>query len=102
MNLKDKVALVTGGTKGIGAATAIAFAEQGAHLAVVGRREDAEASETRRRIEALGSKCLLIVADVGSAPEATRCVEETARKLGPVERAGALRRADQSMAVFWK
>jgi NAD(P)-dependent dehydrogenase (short-subunit alcohol dehydrogenase family) len=79
------VGLVTGGTKGIGAATAIALAEGGADVAIVGRRLDAEAKETQRRVEALGRRCLLLRADVGVAREATRCVEETARKLGPVD-----------------
>ena len=83
--LSASVGLVTGGTKGIGAATAIALAREGADVAIVGRRLDAEAKETRRRIEALGRRCLLILADVGVAREATRCVEETARELGPVD-----------------
>ncbi|MGO9201228.1 MAG: SDR family NAD(P)-dependent oxidoreductase [Limisphaerales bacterium] len=83
--LSASVGLVTGGTKGIGAATAIALAEEGADVAIVGRRLDGEAKETRRRIEALGRRCLLILADVGIGLEAARCVEETARELGPVD-----------------
>jgi NAD(P)-dependent dehydrogenase (short-subunit alcohol dehydrogenase family) len=83
--LSASVALVTGGTKGIGAATAIALAEEGADVAIVGRRLDGEAKETRRRIEALGRRCLLILADVGIGLEAARCVQETARELGPVD-----------------
>ena len=47
MELTNKVALVTGGTKGIGAATAVALAEQGAHLALVARHIDAEAQQVR-------------------------------------------------------
>ncbi|MBU6402195.1 MAG: SDR family oxidoreductase [Verrucomicrobia bacterium] len=85
MKLTQQIALVTGGTKGIGAATAIALAAAGADVAIVGRRLDAEAEETRRRIEALGRRCRVIRADVGVAREATRCVEETARELGPVD-----------------
>jgi NAD(P)-dependent dehydrogenase (short-subunit alcohol dehydrogenase family) len=85
MKLEHRIGLVTGGTKGIGGATAIALAEQGADLAIVGRHADAEAEETRRRIEALGRRCLLILADVAVAREATRCVEETAKELGPVD-----------------
>ena len=83
--LSASVALVTGGTKGIGAATAIALAEAGADVAIVGRNLDIEAKETRRRIEATRRKCLFIQADLAVPREATRCVEETARKLGPVD-----------------
>jgi 3-oxoacyl-[acyl-carrier protein] reductase len=83
--LSASVALVTGGTKGIGAATAIALAVEGADVTIVGRQLDAEAKETRRRIEGLGRRCLVILADVAVAREAKRCVEETTRKLGPVD-----------------
>jgi len=85
MELTDKVALVTGGTKGIGAATAVALAEQGAHVALVARHMDAEAQHVRGQIEQLGRRCLLIAADMGRPEDATRCVEETVQQLGDVE-----------------
>jgi NAD(P)-dependent dehydrogenase (short-subunit alcohol dehydrogenase family) len=85
MKLRQQISLVTGGTKGIGAATAIALAAEGADVAIVGRRLDAEAKETQQRVEALGRRCLPIIADVAVAGEATRCVEETARELGAVD-----------------
>jgi len=85
MKLREQVGLVTGGTKGIGAATAIALAAEGADVAIVGRRQDDEAKETQRRVEALGRRCLAIVADVAVAAEAIRCVEQTARELGSVD-----------------
>jgi NAD(P)-dependent dehydrogenase (short-subunit alcohol dehydrogenase family) len=85
MQLENRIALVTGGTKGIGAATAIALAEQGADVAIVGRRLDSAAKETHRRVQALGGRCLLIRADVGIPGEAARCVEEATRELGPVD-----------------
>ncbi len=85
MRLQQQIGLVTGGTRGIGAATAIALAEEGADIAIVGRRLDAEAKETQRRIEALGRRCLLIGGDVGMPREAARCVEETAKELGTVD-----------------
>lgn len=85
MILQNKVALVTGGTKGIGAATAIAFAKAGANVAIVGRHDDAEAAATQKEIEALGRRCEVIVADCAKPAEATRCVEEAAKKLGSLD-----------------
>lgn len=85
MDLKNKVCLVTGGTKGIGAASAIALAEKGAHLSIVARSGDEDARRIRLRIEALGRKCLLLSADVAKPSEVLRMVEETVKALGPVD-----------------
>ena len=76
---------MTGGTKGIGAATAVAFAREGADVAINGRFDDAEARQVKAQIEALGRRCEIVVADCGKPGEATRCVEETARRLGTVD-----------------
>ena len=85
MNLAQKVCLVTGGTRGIGAATAIAFAEQGAKVALAARHLDEEAMATRRTVEAFGSPCALILADVSIADEAMRCVQSAAGQFGGVD-----------------
>ncbi|HEY6228586.1 MAG TPA: SDR family NAD(P)-dependent oxidoreductase [Verrucomicrobiae bacterium] len=85
MNLNGKVCLVTGGTRGIGAAGAIALAAAGADVAIVGRREGEEAKGTKAGVEKLGRKCLLIRADVGKPSEATACVERTVSELGAVD-----------------
>jgi 3-oxoacyl-[acyl-carrier protein] reductase len=85
MDLKNKVCLVTGGTKGIGAASAIALAEGGALVSIVARSFDEEAKKTRSRIDALGRKCLLISADVAKPADIRRMVEETVKGLGPVD-----------------
>jgi len=85
MNLQNKAALVTGGTKGIGAATAIAFAKAGAAVAINGRFDDADAQATRQEIQKLGGRCEIVVADCAKPDEARRCVEEAAKKLGSLD-----------------
>ena len=85
MQLAGKVGLVTGGTRGIGAAAAIALAKAGADVALVGRTDDDEARQTRAVIQGLGRRCELILADCAKPADATRCVEETAQRLGGVD-----------------
>ncbi len=62
--LKDKVALITGADSGIGRAVAIAFAMEGARIAIVYNENDDDAAETKRLCEAKGGKCLVIKSDV--------------------------------------
>ena len=85
MNLERRIALITGGTRGIGAATAIALAEAGADVALAARNLDDEAKGVARRIESLGRRAILIAADVARPEEAIRCVEETVAELGGLD-----------------
>ncbi|HTB63966.1 MAG TPA: SDR family oxidoreductase [Opitutales bacterium] len=85
MQLQDKIALITGGTKGIGAACALNFARQGAHVALAARNFDDEAKQTCKAVEALGRKAIFIAADLGKPADATRCVAETVRQLGAID-----------------
>ncbi len=85
MLLTGKVALVTGGTKGIGAAAAIELARRGADVAINGRYDDEWAQEVTAQIEAFGRRTCLVVADMGKPDDATRCVEETAERLGAMD-----------------
>jgi NAD(P)-dependent dehydrogenase (short-subunit alcohol dehydrogenase family) len=85
MDLTNTVALVTGGTRGIGAATAIALAERGSNISIVARRLDDEAKDIQRKIEKLGRRCLLLSGDMAKAQDATHSVEETVAKLGTID-----------------
>ena len=76
MILTGKRALITGGTKGIGAAIAIDLARQGCDVAINGRNDDASAAAVRTEIEATGRKCVLIVADVARPEEVDRLIRE--------------------------
>ena len=85
MELKDAACLVTGGTRGIGAATAVALAERGGNVAIVARRIDEQAAEVSGKIEALGRRCVVIAGDMANPGAAASCVRETAQKLGSVD-----------------
>lgn len=85
MKLDGKVALVTGGTRGIGAATAIAFAREGMDVAIVGRRNDEQAQKTKAEVERLGRRCEMTVADCATPADNTRAVEQAVERLGSVD-----------------
>nr|WP_250124898.1 SDR family NAD(P)-dependent oxidoreductase [Chroococcidiopsis sp. CCMEE 29] len=86
MMLENKVALVTGGTSGIGRATAIAMGSAGAKVVFSGRRE-AKGEETAKLIRDTGAECLFVRSDVSSEAEVQALVEKTiARVFGqPVQ-----------------
>jgi NAD(P)-dependent dehydrogenase (short-subunit alcohol dehydrogenase family) len=82
--LRDRVAIVTGAARGIGAASARALARFGAHVAVCDR--DAEGlGATAREIESLGRRCVAAQIDVREEQAVRDFVAETGAKLGPVD-----------------
>ncbi len=83
-NLQDKIALVTGGTSGIGRATAIAYARAGAKVVVSGRREQ-EGKETVALIEKAGGTGLFVRADVAKEADVKNLVEATLRAYGRLD-----------------
>jgi NAD(P)-dependent dehydrogenase (short-subunit alcohol dehydrogenase family) len=76
MRLENKIALITGGTSGIGEATAILFAKEGAKVAITGRDEVRGRAVTERIVKG-GGKAVFIRTDVRSAEECNRAVSET-------------------------
>ena len=79
--MAGKKALITGGGSGIGKATALAFAAEGAQVAVAGRRRD-KLREVADEIERRGGEGLAMVCDVTSASDAERAVRETTERFG--------------------
>ena len=84
MRLDDKVALITGGTSGIGRATALLFAEEGAQVAITGRSE-ARGQEVVNQIEQANGTAIFIRSDVRFADECRHAVEETLRALSRLD-----------------
>ncbi len=76
LNLKDRVALVTGGSRGIGRAAVEGFATLGADVAVNYVRDEQAAADTIKRAEAFGVSALAFQADVSRVDEAQRLIEE--------------------------
>lgn len=85
MNLKGKIAVVTGSSKGIGAAIALGFAGAGADIAVNYNRDQAGAEEIVRRIGELGRKAIAYRADVSAAGEVEGMMESIIRDFGRID-----------------
>lgn len=82
---KEKIALVTGGGRGIGRETALELARKGCSVAVNYSRSEKAARETVAEIEAIGRRAFAFKADVSSAAEVKEMFTAVASKLGPVE-----------------
>lgn len=83
--LANKVAIITGGDSGIGRAVAIAFAKEGADIAIVYLNEHDDAKETKSKVEQHGKKCILIAGDVGDENFCQKAVEQTVKELGALD-----------------
>ncbi|SET16585.1 3-oxoacyl-ACP reductase FabG [Paenibacillus sp. NFR01] len=84
-SLKGQVALVTGGSRGIGRAIALALAEQGVNVAVNYAGSAAAAQETVDRIAELGAEGIALQGNVGSSAEAEQLVKEVIAKWGKID-----------------
>lgn len=83
--LQNKVAIITGGDSGIGRAVAIAFAREGADVAVVYLNEHADARETVALVGKEGRRCLALPGDVGTPQCCLESVDRTLREFGRVD-----------------
>ncbi|MCM3537532.1 SDR family oxidoreductase [Priestia endophytica] len=83
--LRKKVALITGGDSGIGAAVAIAFAKEGANVALSYLDEHEDANRTKSRIEELGRRCLLLPGDLREKQQCVDIVKKTIQEYGKLD-----------------
>lgn len=86
LSLKDKVAVVTGSSRGIGLAIAKAFASEGAHVVLNGRRASSKnLMKVAKELESKGVEILIVKGDVGRAETAHRLIKKTLDKFGRVD-----------------
>jgi NAD(P)-dependent dehydrogenase (short-subunit alcohol dehydrogenase family) len=83
--LRNKVAIITGGDSGIGRAVAVAFAKEGADVAIVYLEEHKDANETKRLVEDKGRRCLLVSGDVGQEGFCRKAVGQIVKELGKID-----------------
>jgi len=85
MEIKGKVAVVTGGSRGIGRATAIKLAELGADVAIIYASSDDKAKEVKGKIESLGKKCKIYKCDVSNFNEVENTVNEISQEFQRID-----------------
>ncbi|AFZ14460.1 3-oxoacyl-(acyl-carrier-protein) reductase [Crinalium epipsammum PCC 9333] len=83
--LEGKVALITGGDSGIGRAVAIAFAKEGANVAIAYLNEHDDAKEAKQLVEQQGRKCFTIAGDIGDESFCQQAVQQTVDALGQLD-----------------
>jgi 3-oxoacyl-[acyl-carrier protein] reductase len=85
ITLEGQVAIITGGSRGIGAACAIYFAKAGADVVITYAHHAGPAANIVAKVEALGRRCLAVKADVAKEKSATVVVETTIKKFGKID-----------------
>ncbi|WP_065257384.1 SDR family oxidoreductase [Pseudomonas bananamidigenes] len=83
--LAGKIALITGADSGIGRAVAIAFAREGADVAVAYLNEHEDAKETARWVEEAGRQCLLLPGDIAQKAHCQALVDQTVERFGRID-----------------
>lgn len=85
INFENKVALITGGSRGIGAATAILFAKLGADVAINYFANPKEADKVKSEVEKADRRCLVVKADMGNRKDCEKLVKTTIDEFGKID-----------------
>jgi NAD(P)-dependent dehydrogenase (short-subunit alcohol dehydrogenase family) len=83
-DLRDRVVVVTGGSAGVGRATARAFAREGAKVAVLARGRD-RLDETVRELEARGAQAMSVQVDTADPKQVEEAARQVEERLGPID-----------------
>lgn len=83
--LEGKVAVITGGDSGIGRATALTFAREGADIAIIYLEEDTDAHETAAQIRAMGRRCETLATDIGIEKNCVDSISEVIHLFGKID-----------------
>jgi NAD(P)-dependent dehydrogenase (short-subunit alcohol dehydrogenase family) len=83
--LANKVAIVTGGDSGIGRAICVAFAREGANVAIVFRKDSADAKETKKLVEEKGTKAIIVSADISVESNCQKIIDKVIKELGKID-----------------
>lgn len=83
--MANKIALITGGDSGIGRAVAIAYAREGADVAISYLDEHEDAKDTARYVEAAGRQCLLLPGDLAQKEQCLAIVDKTVERFGRID-----------------
>ncbi|MER7210016.1 MULTISPECIES: SDR family oxidoreductase [Streptosporangium] len=83
--LRDRRTLITGGDSGIGRAVAVAFAKEGADVAIAYLSEHEDAEHTRKLVEEAGRRCVLLPGDLSQAAHCADVVDRTVSELGGLD-----------------
>jgi NAD(P)-dependent dehydrogenase (short-subunit alcohol dehydrogenase family) len=85
LQLRDKSVLITGADSGIGKATAMLFAEEGADISIIYHEDDKGAEKTRKEIKELGRKCIVFPGDINDYDFCERTVKKVISEFGKID-----------------
>ena len=85
MPLNNRVALITGGSRGIGKGIAVRLAQEGARIAIAYRSNKMAAQQTLRQLQASGADCVAVETDISEAPRAEQLVQTVVDRYGRLD-----------------